>query len=336
LPVLVDEIIGVKMGKKLVILTGGAGFIGSCFLWKLNSSGISNILVVDELDGEDKQKNLEGKKFVDYVHKDDFLNLVNEDKAPYPEHVVHMGACSSTTCTDKAYLIKNNYEYSKLLTTWTLKHQAPFLYASSGATYGDGKNGYNDDHAGIRKLQPLNMYGCSKQLFDLWVLDNMLENKVTGLKFFNVFGPNEYHKGEMRSVVCKKFEEVAQKGVIRLFKSYNDEFKDGEQKRDFIYVKDAVEVMYYFFCNPDKTGIFNLGAGVAHSWNELALAMFKALKKEPKIEYIEMPENLISQYQYFTQANMEKLRNAGCNFKFSSLEDAVADYIAYLQDKKYL
>lgn len=173
-------------------------------------------------------------------------------------------------------------------------------------------------------------------ILDLWILENGHENKTTGLKFFNVFGPNEYHKGEMRSVICKRFPEVRDKGYIRLFKSYRDDFKDGEQKRDFIYIKDTVEVMYYFFMNPDKTGIFNLGTGMARSWNDLANAMFAALGKEPKIEYIEMPEYLRPRYQYFTQAKIDKLRAAGCDFKFRSLGDSVKDYIQYLQEGSYL
>lgn len=187
----------------MIILTGGAGFIGSCFLWKLNSEGISDIIVVDELDSTDKWKNLQGKRFSDYIQKDDFLRLILEDKLRDPKHIVHMGACSSTTCTDGDYFIKNNYEYSKIIAQWAFKHKAPFLYASSAATYGNGSNGYDDSDEATRILRPLNLYGFSKQLFDLWVLNNGYEKKVTGIKFFNVFGPNEYHKGEMSSIICK-------------------------------------------------------------------------------------------------------------------------------------
>ncbi len=320
----------------MIILTGGAGFIGSCFLWKLNSEGISDIIVVDELDSTDKWKNLLGKRFYDYIQKDDFLRLMNENKLPEPKHIVHMGACSSTTCTDGAYFIKNNYEYSKSIAQWAFLHRVPFLYASSAATYGDGSNGYDDADDVTRILRPLNMYGFSKHLFDLWVLNNRYEKKVAGIKFFNVFGPNEYHKDEMRSVVCKKFNEVASDGCIRLFKSYKKEYADGEQKRDFVYIKDAVDVMYYLFLHPDKCGIFNLGTGKAHTWNELAVAMFKALGKAPKIEYVEMPEYLRPKYQYFTESKMDKIRKAGCDFKFRSLDDSVADYVKYLKNNEYL
>jgi len=210
------------------------------------------------------------------------------------------------------------------------------MYASSAATYGDGSNGYSDGDQTTRVLKPLNMYGFSKQLFDLWVLDNKLEKKVTGIKFFNVFGPNEYHKGEMMSVVCKNFREVDEKGRIRLFKSYKGEYAHGEQKRDFVYIKDTVEVMYYLMENPRKTGIYNLGSGRARSWNDLAKAMFAALGKEPVIEYIEMPETLRPKYQYFTEADMSRIRAAGCDHEFMSLEDAVKDYTAYLKDNTFL
>jgi len=320
----------------MIFLTGGAGFIGSCFLWKLNSEGISDIIVVDDLDNSDKWKNLQGKKFRDYIQKDEFLRLISENKLPKPKHIVHMGACSSTTITDGDYFIKNNYEYSKILADWALEHNAPFLYASSAATYGDGSNGYDDQDEVTKVLRPLNMYGFSKQLFDMWVLNNGYEKKVTGIKFFNVFGPNEYHKDEMRSIVCKKFQEAATDGCIRLFKSYRKEFKHGEQKRDFIYVKDAIEIMFYLFSNPGICGIFNLGTGIAHTWNELAGAMFKGLEKTAKLEYIEMPQYLRPKYQYFTQSKMDKIRQAGCDFKFTSLDAAVADYILYLKNNDYL
>jgi len=320
----------------MIILTGGAGFIGSCFLWKLNEAGIDDIIVVDHLDDSEKWKNLIGKRFRDYVQKDDFLRMVEEHKLPKPACVIHMGACSSTTLTDADYYIKNNYEYSKILAEWTLAQKAPFLYASSAATYGDGGFGYSDSDENTRCLRPLNMYGYSKHLFDLWVLNNGLERKVTGLKFFNVFGPNEYHKEDMRSVICKAFPRIRDEGRISLFKSYREDYADGEQKRDFIYVKDAVEVMYYFFCNPKKTGIFNLGAGQARSWNDIARAMFAPVEKKPVIEYIDMPETLREKYQYFTQADMSKLREAGCEFKFRVLENAVRDYVGYLKSEEYL
>ena len=250
--------------------------------------------------------------------------------------LVHMGACSSTTLTDADYYIKNNYEYSKKIAAWALANKASFLYASSAATYGDGTSGYSDLEEKMNDFTPLNMYGYSKHLFDLWARNNGLLNKMTGLKFFNVFGPNEYHKGDMRSVICKTFPQVRDQGRIRLFKSYHEGYADGEQKRDFIYIKDAVEVMYYFLCNPGKTGIYNLGTSQARSWNDLARSVFKAVDKKPVIEYVDMPETLKAKYQYFTEADMDKLRQAGCSFEFSSLEDSVKDYAGYLDEEAYL
>jgi len=320
----------------MIILTGGAGFIGSCFLKKLNDEGVSDILVVDHLENGEKWRNLAGKKFRDYIQKDDFLLKIETGKISKPDHVIHMGACSSTTLTDAGYYLKNNYEYSKSLAKWALTCKSEFLYASSAATYGDGRLGYNDSDENTKRLVPLNIYGYSKQLFDLWVLNNNLGGKVTGLKFFNVFGPNEYHKEDMRSVICKAFPKMRQEGKIQLFKSYHAGYADGQQKRDFIYVKDAVEVMYHFFKNPETAGIFNLGTGQARSWNDLALAMFAALNKKPVIEYMDMPESLREKYQYFTEADMSKLKKAGLDFKFLSLKDSVKDYIGYLEKKEYI
>ena len=320
----------------MIILTGGAGFIGSCFLWKLNQEGASDVLVVDHLDDSGKKLNLEGKKFKDYLEKDEFLKLIQDDKLPKPEHVIHMGACSSTTLTDADYYRKNNYEYSKTLAQWAMKKGSPFIYASSAATYGDGEEGYSDRDEDTPRLKPLNLYGESKHKFDMWILENKLTGSVTGIKFFNVFGPNEYHKGEMRSVVCKAFPQVRDEGKIRLFKSYREDYADGEQKRDFIYVKDAIEVMWKFFTSPEVTGIFNLGTGEARSWNDLAKAMFSAIGAEPSIEYIDMPEELKSRYQYYTQAEMSKLSSSGCSHDFMPLEEAVADYTAYLKEESHL
>jgi len=320
----------------MIILTGGAGFIGSCFLWKLNQHDVSDIIVVDNLDSSGKEKNLLGKKLSDYIHKDEFLKLLESDKIRDIEKIVHMGACSSTILNDADYYLKNNYEYSKRLASWAVNHKTHFIYASSAATYGDGSLGYDDSESIIPSLRPLNMYGNSKQLFDLWVLENKLFKLFVGLKFFNVFGPNEYHKEEMMSVICKRFEDLKNGKCMRLFKSYHNEYKDGEQRRDFIYVKDAIEVMYYFYENQGKAGIYNLGTGRARSWNDVAHAMFSALNTNPSIEYIEMPEEIRGQYQYYTQAKMDKLKSAGCMHKFMVLEDAVKDYSGYLNNKSYL
>jgi len=320
----------------MIVLTGGAGFIGSCFLWKLNKEGIGDVIVVDNINDTGKWKNLSGKHYLDYIQKDEFLKLLENDDLPVPRHIIHMGACSSTLVTDSAYLLSNNYEYSKKLAQWAFKHKTPFLYASSAATYGDGNFGYDDANENTLRLKPLNMYGQSKQLFDLWVLNKGYESEFTGLKFFNVFGPNEYHKEEMRSVICRNFPEINNGKSIRLFKSYNPDYKDGEQKRDFIYVKDAVEVIYYFFTHPDKTGIFNLGSGQARSWNDLARAIFSALGMPLKIEYIDMPDAIREKYQYFTEAKMDKLRGVGCTHFFQALEASICDYARYLKEGAYL
>jgi ADP-L-glycero-D-manno-heptose 6-epimerase len=319
----------------MIILTGGAGFIGSAFLSKLNAEGITDVIVVDYLDETEKWKNLVGKQFSDYYQKDDFIQLVKDNKIPVPRHIIHMGACSSTTCIDAGYFIKNNYEYSKTLAEWAISNKVPFLYASSAATYGIGDKGYSDRDEDMVDLQPLNMYGYSKHLFDLWLLKNKLINKVTGIKFFNVFGPNEYHKGEMMSIVCKKLKEITEDGCIKLFRSHNKKYQDGEQKRDFVYIKDVVEVMYYLMENFRETGIYNLGTGKAQGWNDLADAMFAALGKNAKIKYIDMPEQLKEKYQYFTQADLGKLREAGCNHEFMPLQESVKDYVVnYLVEGK--
>ncbi|MFH1837250.1 MAG: ADP-glyceromanno-heptose 6-epimerase [Candidatus Omnitrophota bacterium] len=320
----------------MMILTGGAGFIGSCFLKKLNDEGIKDIIVVDHLDSSGKWRNLLGKKFTDYIQKNDFLSMIVNGKMPAPSYVVHMGACSSTTLQDADYYLKNNYEYSKTIAEWALKNKAPFLYASSAATYGDGSEGYSDNTDRMEELKPLNMYGYSKHLFDMWVLNRGLIDKVTGLKFFNVFGPNEYHKGDMQSVICKAFPAIKKTGKMRLFKSYKEGYEDGGQKRDFVYIKDAVEVMYYLYKNPQITGIYNLGTSVARTWRDLGEAIFAALGKKAKIEYIDMPETLQDKYQYFTQADMSKLKNAGCDLTFRTLEDSIKDYVRYLDEEKYL
>ncbi|RKY35883.1 MAG: ADP-glyceromanno-heptose 6-epimerase [Candidatus Omnitrophota bacterium] len=319
----------------MIILTGGAGFIGSCFLWKLNQQGIDDVIVVDHLGKSEKWRNLCGKRFSDYIQKDKFLELIDQDKFTNLECVIHIGACSSTTFADADYFIENNYQYSKKIALWAFKHKARFLYASSAATYGSGEFGYNDNVENMYRLKPLNMYGYSKSLFDLWILNNGYIDQVTGFKFFNVFGPNEYHKAEMMSVICKKFAEL-KSGCIKLFKSYNPQYNHGEQKRDFVYIKDVVDIMDYFFQHQDKTGIFNLGTGRAHTWNELALAMFAAIGKTPQIEYIEMPDYLKSKYQYFTEAKIDKLRAVGCNIEFQPFEIAVKDYLHYLEKHEYL
>lgn len=320
-----------------VILTGGAGFIGSCLLWKLNQKGISDILVVDHLGNSLKWRNLINKNFKDYMEKDGFLRLILDEKIDRDiDMIIHLGACTSTTELDASYMIENNYIYSKELAKWAVKNKKTFLYASSAATYGSGEEGYSDYDKVSLMLKPLNIYGYSKQLFDLWVLQNRLQEEFVGFKFFNVFGPNEYHKDEMMSVIAKSFGKVVKEGKIKLFKSYREDYADGEQKRDFIYVKDAIEVIYYFIEHPDKKGIFNVGTGQARTWNELASALFAALDMELKIEYIEMPEYLRDRYQYYTQADMNKLRDAGCCHNFFDFDEAIKDYVGFLKGHTYV
>lgn len=317
----------------MIIVTGGAGFIGSAFVWKLNQEGIDNIVIVDRLGTSDKWKNLVNLRFVNYIHKDDLLEMIDTDMVPFEvDAIIHMGACSSTTERDADYLWHNNYAYTKLLAEWALERNIRFIYASSAATYGDGTKGFSDNHKTIPELKPINMYGYSKQVFDLWALRQKLENRMAGIKFFNVFGPNEYHKGDMSSVIFKAFHQIKETGKVKLFKSYKKEYKDGGQMRDFVYVKDCVNVMWWLFKNPKVNGIFNLGTGQARSWNDLIKAVFTAMKKKANIEYIAMPEALRNQYQYFTEAEMSKLKKTGCPVKFASLEDSVRDYVVnYLQ-----
>ena len=318
----------------MIIVTGGAGFIGSAFVWRLNREGIKDIIIVDQLGTDDKWKNLVGLTFTDYIHKNEFIEMVIADEVPFEvSSVVHMGACSSTTERDADYLWENNYLYSREVADWALRHNARFIYASSAATYGDGSSGFSDDHEIISRLKPSNMYGYSKQVFDLWVLKNKLEKKMAGIKFFNVYGPNEYHKGDMVSVIYKAFHQIQETGKVCLFKSYKKEYPNGGQMRDFIYVKDCANVMWWLLENPSVNGIYNLGTGKARTWNDLIAAVFSSMGRKTNIQYIEMPEPLRNQYQYFTQAQMDKLKKTGCHVNFSSLEDSVRDYVTnYLQN----
>jgi ADP-L-glycero-D-manno-heptose 6-epimerase len=285
-----------------------------------------------------KLKNLRNLSFSNYLEKSAFLEMVMGQKVPCPiDAVLHMGACSSTTETDIDYLRKNNYEYTKQLAQWASGANIRFIYASSAATYGDGSAGFSDDEKTIDKLKPLNPYGQSKQMFDLWARVAGLFGKIAGLKYFNVFGPNEYHKGDMRSFVLKAFEQINAGGKVRLFKSHKSEYKDGEQMRDFLYIKDAVNMTLFFLDNPKIGGLFNIGSGRARTWNDLVKAVFAAMGKKPNIEYIDMPDQIRNQYQYFTQAPMEKLRKAGYDKKITSLEDAIKDYVQnYLQKDRHL
>lgn len=322
----------------MIIVTGGAGFIGSGIIAALNKRGIADILVVDKPGCSEKQKNLENLSFADYVEKDDFLQMVIENRTPSPiEAVFHMGAISSTTETNVSLITKNNYEYTKLLAQWAIEAGIRFIYASSAATYGDGQAGFDDDEEKLDTLKPLNLYGNSKHMFDLWASKAQLFDKIVGLKYFNVFGPNEYHKAGMRSFVLKAFEQINEKGKVGLFKSYDPKYEDGEYVRDFIYIKDAVDMTLFFYDNPNVKGLFNIGTGIARTWNDLVKATFAAAGKPADIEYIDMPELIRSQYQYYTKANMTKLKSAGYEKQITTLEDAIKDYVQnYLQKNTYL
>jgi ADP-L-glycero-D-manno-heptose 6-epimerase len=248
-----------------------------------------------------------------------------------------MGANSATTEKDADHLISNNYEYTKKLARYCIQNNIRFIYASSAATYGDGSLGFTDDEKICQSLSPLNMYGYSKNLFDIWAIKQGIINKIVGIKFFNVYGPNEYHKGDMSSVVIKAFEQIKSTGKVKLFKSMNPEYKDGEQKRDFVYVKDAVDMTLFFLDKKDKNGIYNVGSGKARTWNDLVTAIFKALDKPVNIEYIDLPAHLVEKYQYFTEAKTDKIKSAGYPHLITSLEDGVTDYVKeYLSAGKHL
>lgn len=321
-----------------VLVTGGAGFIGSAMVWGLNQRGIDDIFIVDRLGNGEKWKNLKNLRYADYCEKTDFLTYL--EKGMFDEHkfnaVLHLGACSSTTETDASYLIKNNFEFSKTLALWAKSRRARFIYASSAATYGDGERGFVDQVEDIETLQPLNMYGYSKQMFDLWLKRQGLLDQMVGLKFFNVFGPNEYHKGLMRSFILKSFEQIRATGAVQLFKSHRPDYKDGEQLRDFIYVKDAVNMALHFLDRKDG-GLFNIATGTTRSWNDLVTATFKAMGIEPKISYVDMPDSIRNQYQYFTRGDITRLRLTGFEQPTRTLEEAIEDYVKnYLNSNSYL
>ena len=309
----------------MIIVTGAAGFIGSCIVSKLNRSGENNIIIVDVLRKNDKWKNLRNLNFFDYLDRSqlpEFLKSRNDIEA-----VIHMGACSATTESDTSYLMENNYRYTLNLAEHCIKNNIRFIYASSAATYGDGSGGYDDTETEIRKLQPMNMYGYSKHVFDLKALREGWLNKIVGLKFFNVYGPNEYHKGDMVSVIYKAYNQIKEKGYVNLFKSHRQEFMDGEQKRDFVYAMDAVNMVLFFLENRDKSGIYNVGTGKARMFKDLVTATFEAMNIKPDIKYIDMPVEIRDRYQYFTEAKMDKIETAGYNNKPYSLEDGVQDYV---------
>ena len=322
-----------------ILITGGAGFIGSALVWELNRRGCENIVVCDRLSTDEKWKNLVPLKFADYIDGNDLLQAVQHAPAKLGrfDHVLHLGACSATTERDADFLMRNNYEFTKQLCHWSLANQTRFVYASSAATYGDGAHGMDDQMPDIHALRPLNMYGYSKHLFDLHAKREGWLPKIVGLKYFNVYGPNEDHKADMRSLVHKACGQILATGKVQLFKSHRPDYKDGEQMRDFLYVKDAIRMTLHLAETPSAGGLFNLGSGKAHTWVELATAIFTALGKEPNIEFIDMPEHLQSKYQYYTCADIAKLRASGFTQEITALTEAVRDYVqGYLVPDKRL
>lgn len=310
-----------------IIITGAAGFIGRNTVAALNARGCTNLVLVDQLGTNDKWRNLRGLEFEELLAPDRFLVLAEAQRAPLPDAVIHLGACSATTERDADFLLENNTHYTRQLCEWSLGHGARFIYASSAATYGDGTQGYSDAEDGLTALRPLNMYGQSKHLFDLWARRHGLFARIAGLKYFNVFGPFEDHKGDMRSLVHKAYGQILARGWIELFESDRPGYAHGEQKRDFIYVKDAVDVTLHFLEHRGTSGLFNCGTGQARTWLDLARALFAAMGRPPDIRFIPLPPALRGKYQYFTQADTAKLRGAGYTRHFTPLEESVRDYV---------
>lgn len=313
----------------MIIITGGAGFIGSAMLWELNRHGIDEVLIVDDLGqaSEGKWLNLRSLRFADFIHKDDLPSLLEHDRLSGIDAVIHMGAISATTEQDANLLLRNNYEYSRMLAGWCASKSTRFIYASSAATFGDGSAGYSDGTGAVDRLRPLNMYGYSKQLFDLWALRNGILDHAAGLKFYNVYGPNEYHKGDMSSVVFKAFHQIREGGSVSLFTSHRPEYRDGEQLRDFVYVKDCTRIMKWLLDTPSATGLFNVGTGRARSFLDLAVATFQAMERPVSINFVPMPESIREKYQYYTCADCGHLRSAGYAAPMTGLEEGVFDYV---------
>lgn len=327
----------------VIVVTGAAGFIGSCMVGYLNEQGFENLILVDEFDEDEKELNLHGKKYLVRVERENFFEWLDIEK-PDVKFVFHLGARTDTTEFDYSIHQHLNVDYSQKIWKYCTKYNIPLVYASSAATYGSGEFGYSDDHALIEKLQPLNPYGISKNEFDKWVLEQ--ENQPpfwTGLKFFNVYGPNEYHKARMASMIFHGFHQIQQNGFVKLFKSHKEGFKDGEQLRDFIYVKDVIKICYWFLevsqesiVNSPQNGIYNVGTATARSFNDLVKATFSALRLPVEIKYIDMPEDIKDKYQYFTEAEMEKIRLAGYISPLYTLEEGVNDYVKnYLGVNRY-
>lgn len=319
-----------------IVVTGAAGFIGSVLVGYLNENGYNNLILVDNFSDKRKENNLQGRRFTHLIERDDFFSVCAAGKLN-ASCVFHLGARTDTTEMDYEVHRRLNLEYSKNIWNLCTSAQIPLVYASSAATYGNGEHGYNDDHDIVNSLQPLNPYGVSKNEFDKWVLQQDVHPPFwAGLKFFNVYGPGEYHKGRMASVIFHAFNTINKGDTVRLFRSHNPAFRDGEQKRDFIYVKDVVSICLWLMDNKPQSGLYNTGTGIARTFNDLVAAIFTAIDKAPTIEYIDTPLDIRDKYQYFTEANMVRLRTAGYNKPFWSLEDGVRDYVCnYLLSSGY-
>lgn len=321
-----------------VLVTGGAGFIGSALVWELNRLGVDNIVIADRLGSGEKWRHLVPLRFVDYLEADDLARTVEESpsKLKAVGAVFHLGACSSTTEADATFLMRNNFGYTKMLAEWALSGGRRFVYASSGATYGAREHDLRED-LDPATLRPLNKYGFSKHLFDVYAARTGLLDHAVGIKYFNVYGPNEEHKGDMRSVVHKAYESIARDGTVRLFKSYRPEIADGEQSRDFIYVKDAVAMTVYLASMHNAHGLYNVGSGTSRTWKDLASAVFAAMNVRPQIRFIDMPEALRARYQYTTKASIDRLLASGYDRPITSLEDGISDYVrGYLAPARFL
>lgn len=326
----------IDLGRARVLVTGGAGFIGSALVWGLNTRGNTRVVVADRLGTDGKWRNLRALRFEDYVEANDLLPRLEAGTLGDFDLVLHMGACSATTEQDASYLVRNNYEFSKDLCLWAVRHGVGVVYASSAATYGDGRAGMDDDAAALETLRPLNMYGYSKLLVDRWARDQGVLARVAALRFFNVFGPNEGHKGDMRSVVHKACAEVQASGSVRLFRSHHPAYRDGEQQRDFVYVKDVVDMTLHVAAH-GATGLFNVGSGQAHTWLDLVRPIFAALQVPERIEFIDMPDVLRGTYQYHTQADVSRLRATGYTQAPTPLSTAVTEYVRdYLVPGRFL
>lgn len=315
----------------MIIITGAAGLIGSAVVRELNQLGYQDLLLVDRLGSGQKWKNIRSLRFTDYFEKEDFENqFLNSNHSLWPnvKGIVHLGACSSTIETNASYLIENNFRFSKLMASKAADHNIRMVYASSAATYGDGEQGFLDTEADIEKYRPLNPYGYSKQIFDLYLKPKNFKPHFAGIKYFNIFGPNEFHKGPMISMVLRGFRQIQETNKLQLFKSYNPNYQDGKQIRDFLYVTDAAKMtLYLLLTAKDKNGLFNVGSGVASTWIDLGNSIFKALNKEPNIVFIDMPESLRPNYQYFTQAPIQKIKQIGYQEPITSLDEAISDYV---------